>query len=117
MGDGRGNRLIIRKVDDETALVSFFAASDGKPISRPWHQNEISIDMIGKYFPGSGPELVVELWKDEEFTLHLTFEASYVLDTKQRDAHVPALSRLVEYDFLDQYYHLFGPLKHYTKRR
>lgn len=73
--------------------------------------------MVGKYFPGSGPELVVELWKEEGFTLHLAFEASYVLDTKRRDALVSALRRLVEYDFLDQYYRLFEPLKHYTKRR
>ncbi len=115
--DERGNRLNIRKVDDETALVSFFAVIDGKPIYRPWHQNEITVDMVGKYYPGAGPEIIVELWRDEEFTLHLTFEASYILDRKQRDALIPALSRLEEHHFLDQYYHLFGELKHYTKRR
>ena len=39
--DETGNRLNIQKVDDETAFASFFAVSDGKPLYRPWHQNEI----------------------------------------------------------------------------
>jgi len=113
--DERGNRLNIQKVDEETALVSFYAASSGSPISRAWQWNEPSVDMEGKYFPREGPDLVVELWENEGFTLHLTFEAAYVLDTKKRNSLVPALSRFEEYDFLDQYYHFFEPLKHYTK--
>jgi len=61
--DERGRRLNIQKVDEETALVSFYAASIGRPISRAWQRNELSVDMEGKYFPREGPDLVVELWE------------------------------------------------------
>ena len=116
--DERGNRLSIRKVDDQTALVSFFTASEGKPILRPWHHDKPSVDMTGKYTPAEGPELVVELSEHRTgFTLHLNFETAYVLDARGRDALVPALSRYEEDDLLEQYYGFFAPLKHYTKCR
>ncbi len=115
--DERGNRLDIKKVNDETAVVSFFAAPDSQPLRRHWYREEPSVNMVAEYRPEDGPELVVELWeKGAGFRLYLTFEAAYVLDQARRDALVPGLSRHEEDDFLDQYYRLFEPLKHYTRR-
>ena len=112
-----GNRLSIRKVDDEICLVSFFAARDNQPIRRPWCAAKLSVDMVATYQPEDGPGLLVELWEEGMgFTLHLNFEAAYILDDAERDALVPALSRYEEGDFLDQYYRYFAPLKHYTRR-
>ncbi len=112
----RGDRLNIRKVDDKTALVSFFAAPGRQPIRRPWCGGEPSVDMIARYSPRYGPDLEVELWgKRRGFTLVLNFEAEYELDHAKRDALVPGLSRYAEDHFLDRYYHLFEPLNHYTK--
>jgi len=73
--------------------------------------------MVATYRPEDGPELLVALGEEETgFTLHLNFEAAYILDDAARDALVPALSRYEEDDFLDQYSHYFQPLKHYTRR-
>jgi hypothetical protein len=114
--DERGNRLTIKKVDETTALVSFFAAADGQPIHRPWCAEKPTVDMIAKYNPQEGPGLEVDLWgKRRGFMLHLTFAAQYELDHDQQDALVPALIRYSEDHFLDQYYYLFEPLAHYTK--
>ena len=116
--DERGNRLSIRKVDDETALVSFLAAASGEPLLRAWHHDEPSVDMLASYDPDVGPELVVELGKPGAgFTLHLDFEPAYVLDARGRDALIPALGRCEEDTFLDQYYPFFDPLAHYTRCR
>jgi len=112
-----GNRLKIKKVDDETAIVSFFMPPDYLPIIRHWCDEKPSIDMIAKYRPGEGPDLVVELWEvGKGFKLHLSFEFEYMLDKLHRDSLVPALSRYEEDGFLDEYYHYFEPLKHYIKR-
>lgn len=116
-GDEAGNRLSIRKVDDETCFVSFFQAHDNLPIRRPWCAEKISVEMVAICRPEYGPELVVELWEEGAgFTLHLNFEAAYILDDAGRDALVPALSRYEKDEFLDQYYRYFRPLKHYTRR-
>lgn len=72
--------------------------------------------MIGRYFPREGPALWVELWENGRFSLVLTFESAYELDERQQDALVPALDRLSQFGFLDQYYHLFGPLLHYVRQ-
>ena len=115
--DESGKRLSIKKVDATTALVSFFATSDRQPIHRPWCKGEPTVDMIAKYNPQEGKGLEVDLWGTRRgFTLHLTFEAQYELDHDKQDALVPGLSRYTEDDFLDQYYYLFEPLKHYTRR-
>ena len=53
--------------------------------------------------------------KRRGFTLHLIFEAQYEPDYNKQDVLVPGLSRYTEDDFLDQYYYLFEPLKHYTR--
>ncbi|MBI2297170.1 MAG: hypothetical protein HYU76_14295 [Betaproteobacteria bacterium] len=116
--DERGNRLSIRKVDDKTAFVSFFAAPAGKPVLRPWHHDEPTVDMLGSYQPEEGAELLVELGKlGGGFMLHLDFQPAYTLDPRGRDALVPALSRYEGDTFLDQYHWFFDPLKHYTRCR
>ena len=113
--DETGNRLSIRKTDEETCMVSFFGAGDHQPIRRPWCAGKLSVDMVAKYRPENGPELVVELGEEGSgFTLYLNFETAYLLDTAKRDALVPALSRYEEDDFLEQHYRYFQPLKHYT---
>ena len=116
-GNEAGNRLSIRKFDDKTCFVSFFHSQDNLPIRRPWCADKLSVEMVAKYRPEYGPELIVAL-SDEEagFTLHLNFEAAYMLDDAGRDALVPALSRYEADEFLDQYYRYFGPLTHYTRR-
>src|SRR6266542_5572711 len=89
----------------------------GQPIHRPWCKGEPTVDMIAKYNPQQGAGLEVDLWGTRrDFTLHLTFEAQYELDHDKQDALVPGLSRYTDDDFLDQYYYLFEPLKHYTRR-
>ncbi len=76
--DESGNRLSIKKVDETTALVSFFASPDGQPIHRPWCGEEPTVDMIAKYNSQEEAGLEVDLWgKRRGFTLHLTFEAQY----------------------------------------
>lgn len=112
--DPYGRRLRITKVNDTTASVSLFA--ENHPIARPWHQNKPSTQMIATYDPAESPELVVELWeKGKGFALHLNFEPEYDLDKDKRDSLTVALSRFEEDDFLDAYYRLFKPLKHYVK--
>jgi hypothetical protein len=81
-----GNRLEIKKVDDETALVSFFSPPDHQPVFRQWYDEKPSIDMIAKYRPAESPDLVVELWEEGKgFELHLTFELGYMLDIQHRN--------------------------------
>jgi hypothetical protein len=114
--DEQGNRLRIQPIDGVTASVSFFAAPDGKPIPRPWFQNRLSLDMLGRYFPDGEPSLEVELGRaGAGFTLHLTFEPEYLLDARGRDALIPGVSRFQEDRFLDQYSPLLGPLKHFVR--
>jgi len=111
-----GNRLKIKKVDDETALVSFYSPPDHQPVFRPWYDGNPSTDMMAKYRPAESPALVVELWEEGKgFELHLTFESGYVLDIQHRDSLVAGLSRFEKDDFLDEYYHYFEPLEHYLK--
>jgi hypothetical protein len=58
----------------------------------------------------------VDLWsEDKGFTLHLDHEYDYVLDSQQREALVPAISRYERDRFLDAYYSLFGPLDHFVR--
>jgi len=111
-----GKRLSIRRIDGETASVSLFAPPDGRPILRPWCDNKPSVNMIAKYNPAYGPELVVELWdKGKGFTLDLNFELGYELDKDRRDSLIVAWSRYEKDAYLDKYYSLFEPMEHYTK--
>ena len=112
-----GNRIVIKRVDDETAMVSLFSHPDYLPIYRPWYSEKPSVDMLAKYTPEEGPGLVVELWEiGKGFQLDLNFEPGYILDEFQRDSLVPGLSRYEKYDFLAEYYHYFEPLKQYIRK-
>ena len=111
-----GNLIVIKKVDDVTASVSFFSPPDNLPIYRPWCGEKPSIDMLARYNPEEGSGLVVELWEaGKGFQLHLTFEPGYILDELQRDSLVPGLSRYEKDDFVAEYYQYFEPLKHYIR--
>jgi hypothetical protein len=113
--DESGRRLHIRKVNEGTASVSFLVG--GQAIARPWCQNKPSINMIGVYNDAEGAELAVVLWEKEKgFTLHLSFEPSFILDRLNRDSLTVGLSRFEEDDFLDRHYPLFGALQHYAKK-
>ncbi len=112
-----GKRIVIKKSDEKTALVSFFAPPDYNPIYRPWCNERPSVDMIAKYRSIECSSLIVDLWEDGKgFELHLNLEYRYILDTLQRDSLVPALSRYERDSFLDEYYHFFEPLRHYIKK-
>jgi len=70
--------------------------------------------MIGTYEAKYG--LVVELWKKGKgFSLHLNFESHFEPDEENRDALSVGLSRSEKDDFLEEYYPLLGPLRHYVK--
>ena len=110
--DECGWHLCIKRLAHNTFLVSLLA--NGQPIVRPWVGNQPSREMIGTYDPVYG--LVVELWdKGKGFSLHLHFEPQFELDDQRRDALTVGLSRCEKDDFLDEYYALLGPLKHYLK--
>ena len=87
--DADGNRLSIRAGSPQTALVSFYAAPDGKPVRRSWWGNRLSIDMIARDAFEELGSLEVELAEPERgFSLLLTFEPGYELDPEGRDALV-----------------------------
>jgi hypothetical protein len=72
--------------------------------------------MLGTYDPWEASELVVELGEQGKgFSLHVNFEPGYQLDKQNRDSLVVALSRFEKDDFLDEYYSMFGPLRHYVR--
>ena len=110
--DECGWRLFIKRLDDNRFSVSLLA--NGQPIARPWYGNQPSTEMIGRYDAEYG--LVVELWeKGKGFSLHLGFEPQFELDEQNRDALCVGLSRFEKDEFLDEYYSLLGPLRHYVK--
>ena len=109
-----GYKLEITKVDDSSALVSFYAP-EGNPINRPYFNNEPTLKMPSVYDDYSG-DFSVYLWQSGKgFSLDLRYEETYALDQFQREALIPALTRFEDDSFLDQYYDLFGNLNHFTK--
>ena len=111
-----GNVLVIQRKTDLSASVSFFKGPKSEPVLRLYCGNSPSLEM-DSYLTEHGETLKVELWEKERgFCLDLTYEYAYELDKDRRDSLVPALSRYAKDAFLDQYYHLFEPLEHYTKR-
>ena len=112
--DECGHRLSIKKLDVKTASVSLFLNSQA--IVRRWFEDKLSTHMIGTYDLSEASELVVELWEQGKgFSLHLSFEPHHDLDKYSRDALAVALSRCDKDDFLDEYYSLFGTLRHYVR--
>ena len=110
-----GNRLWIKKENDEFAFVSFVSGESGRPVCRLYYSDLPSMKMKARLVEW-GSTLEVELWKSGKgFSLCLTYEHAYELDEHLREALVPALSRYEEDDYLDQYYELFYPLEHYVR--
>lgn len=113
--DSEGNRLIITKQASGKTVVSFLRGADSVPITRPYYGGRPSTEMCTR-LRDYGSTMEVDLWIGEKgFVLHLTYEHAYEFDKNRRDSLVPGLSRRQEDSFLEEYYHLFGSLKHYTK--
>lgn len=75
-----------------------------------------SLKMIAHYDDYNGV-FEVDLWEEGRgFILDLTHEYDYELDSKRREALVPALSRNERDHFLDACYSSFGPLDHFARR-
>ena len=109
-----GYRLHIRRVCRDQAFVDFLDPR-GAPIGRPYMRGAPSIRMIAHY-DDYYEDFRVDLWeKSKGFTLHLDHEYDYVLDSEQREALVPSISRYERDRFLDAYYSLFGPLDHFVR--
>jgi hypothetical protein len=107
-------RLEIVKVDETSAVVSLYTQG-GIPITRPFFENTPTVDMPARYDDYYG-EFSVVLWEETKgFELHLQYEERYALDQFKRESLVPSLTRHGQDVFLDQYYQLFGTLKHFTK--
>ena len=111
-----GNLLVIEKKTDQRCSVTFLKGPNSEPVLRLYFRNLPSIEM-DSFIIDHGSTLEVELWeKGKGFSLHLTYENAYELDTDFCASLVPALSRYSEDEFLDQYYYLFYPLKHYVRK-
>jgi hypothetical protein len=109
------SRLVIRKTTSRTGIVSFLTGPNGMPVVRPYSGDLPSTRMHAS-LRDYGSTIEVELWgPGKGFTLHLTYEYAYELDKQHRDSLIPALSRYDKDEFLEQYYSLFGRLKHYTR--
>jgi hypothetical protein len=108
-----GNRLEIKIKDNKSLNVSFF--TQGKtPVVREYYNNLESLDMHAEldYYESS---IEVELWeKGKGFHLCLLYD---FINLKVDPGYylAPGISRYVEDDFLDKYYHLFEPLDYYKK--
>jgi hypothetical protein len=111
-----GYRLRIRKMSKDRASVDFLDPR-GTPVERAYMGRAPSIGMTAHY-DDYYENFEVDLWEqDKGFTLHLEHEYGYVLDAKQREALVPAISRNERDHFLDSFYSLFGPLDHFVRRK
>ena len=101
--------LHIRKVKPRKYLATLLI--DGKPIQRPWMNNEPTIDMPARYtftaFGGS--DFSIDLWTDERFELNLDYRPDFqIYDDPPCEAISMGTSRNVGLDFLDQYSGLLG---------
>lgn len=109
-----GYRLRIKKVRKDRASVDFLDPL-GVPVERTYMGGAPSMKMIAHY-DDYYENFEVELWKEGKgFILHLDHEYGNVLDSMQREALVPAISRYERDHFLDAYYSLFGPLDHFVR--
>ena len=92
-----------------------FLGPRGAPIGRPYMGGAPSIKMIAHY-DDYNEDFRVDLWEEGKgFILHLDHEYDYVLDSEQREALVPSISRYERDRFLDAYYALFGPLDRFVR--
>jgi len=109
-----GYRLRIRKVRKDQAFVDFLDPR-GAPIARPYMGGAPSMKMVAHY-DDYNEDFRVDLWEQGKgLMLYLDHEYDYVLDSEQREALEPAISRYERDRFLDAYYSLFGPLDHFVR--
>lgn len=109
-----GYRLRIRKVRKDQAFVDFLDPR-GAPIARPYMGGALSMNMIAHY-DDYNEDLRVDLWEEGKgFILHLDHGYDYVLESEQREALEPAISRYERDRFLHAYYSLFGPLDRFVR--
>src|SRR6266403_1645533 len=98
-----GYRLRIRKVRKDEAFVDFLDPR-GAPIARPYMGGAPSMKMVAHY-DDYNEDFRVDLWEEGKgLMLHLDHEYDYVLDSEQREALEPAISRYERDRFLDAYY-------------
>ena len=94
-----GHRLRIEKVRKDRAVVDFLDPR-GAPITRPYMGGTPSMKMIAHY-DDYNEDFRVDLWEEGKgFTLHLDHEYDYLLDSEQREALVPSISRYERDRFL-----------------
>jgi len=114
--NAEGYRLEIRRFDATHAVASLFSPF-GPPVSRPYYDNKLTVEMPAIYHDYDG-DMEISLWKDGSgFVLQLQHEGAYDLDEARREALIPALSQYAEDTFLDSYHPLFGRLSHYTRQK
>jgi len=115
--DDSGNRLIIRRISDRACMVDFVGGFTGEPIARPWYGGRPTVDMLARYYPESGPELIVDLWKGTCFSLHLNYDSGCRPEEITPEALAPSISRRDDdgYDYLEQYYGLLGQLEQFSR--
>lgn len=101
---------------ETTARVSLFINETLEPMTRPWFDNKVAVNLEAYYLPSESPELVIELWEaGSGFCFHLLHENNLVANGKYQDALIPSISRYEEDTFLDKYYSNFGPLHSFVK--
>jgi len=108
-----GNRLVIKKINEKKATVTFISGKTNEPIERPYADNKLSIDMNAELdFYETSVE--VELWEEGKgFMLCLT-DNEYKQEAEELGV---GISRFEDnkYKFLENYYHLFEPLSSYKR--
>ena len=111
-----GYRLRIKEMLRDQASVDFLDPR-GVPIQRPYMRCAPTVKMIAHY-DDYNENFEVDLWEaGKGFILDLSHHYNYELDLDQREALVPALSRLERDHFLDECYSLFGPLDHFVRQK
>ncbi len=110
--DKIGNCLEIKVIDNHHCSVTFISSGQKTPLRRPWFNDQPAKDMIGSYDPRHGPSLDIELAK-KGTGFYLSIDFDFTLNNYKE--MVPSIIRNEEDDFLDQYYHLLGPLNRFIK--
>jgi hypothetical protein len=108
--------LTITKVGARRYLVSLTV--NDSPVKRPWMDDEPTIDMPAEYTFDAldGADFVVNLWPPgRRFSLHLSYEPDFVLESRRREALTVGVSRDERLSFLDQYYDVLGGLDHFVR--
>jgi hypothetical protein len=109
-----GYKLVIYKVTDTTAIVSFYSPK-GTLVNRPFFKNKPTIKMPATYDEYFG-DFKVDLWEPGKgFELDLEHEKNYELYQSQKEVLIPGIIRFTEDNFLDKYYKIFVNLHHFSK--